>query len=543
MMDKSTNLPKGTKAGLRPTLIWIVFVFLALSCNDDDIDLSPLPDLKITEIEPLTARVGGEVVITGTGFDTEYISRNDVDFTATDSAASAGDVLVKKATATQLTVIVPDSPEINGPVKVTVRGQEAVSSQDFVVDNSMPAPVISEVRPNSGIANDEIVITGKYFVEGNILPTVFIGNKEVEPDSIEDEDDEFGIDEITITVPEGLEPGEVMITVQRGAFTSNQVAFTINAIPVEVKETYWTDSDGNIKRGIIQEDGVQIETLYENNAAVNGLVIDAQRELIYWADNSRGDGADIYSAPIDGSGTPQIVLSLNDDPSNFISYTIYDIALDRQANVLYFEAVEEGFDFDTGLPAVNVVVYKGNPGSITVHALNTISIENKISISTGLKIDPVAGKFYAGVSALDFFTGESTGAVYKGNLDGSGTLEVLFDTSDGLTDEVRNIALNPDSGKLYILDNDFSPENNTTKTTIYSGNMDGSGNLIAITEIINSESGVPVTDLEIDLENGFLFWINSALNGVIKRVALDGSVVEDLFTGINNGEYFDLKIE
>ncbi|UGU16463.1 IPT/TIG domain-containing protein [Sinomicrobium kalidii] len=526
MMDKSTNLLKGTKAGLRPTLIWIVFVFLALSCNDDDIDLSPLPDLTITEIEPLTARVGEEIVITGTGFDTEYISRNDVEFTNEDGSPVDNDVVVKKATTTQLIVIVPpDWPTINGPVKVTVRDQEAVSSQDFVVDNSMPAPVISEVIPNSGIANDEIVITGENFVDGEDQPTVFFGTEEIELVN-------FSTNEIVVIVPEDIEPGEVMITVQRSGLTSNEVPFTVNAIPVEVRETYWTDNDGNIKRGIIQEDGVQIETLYEgNNVATNGLVIDAQHELIYWADNSRGDGADIYSASIDGSGTPQIVLSLNDDPSNFISYTIYDMALDMQTNVLYFEAVEQGLDFTIGLPFVNTMVYRGNLGNSSINPIGTI--EN--TISEGLKIDPASGKFYVASAIPDFTTGENTGAVYRGNLDGSGTPEVLFDASDGLV-YARNLALHPDSGKLYCIDNKASG------STIYSGNMDGSGSLTVFIEGTDLQNP---RDLEMDVENGFIFWLNQAQNnnGAIKRAAIDGSVVEDLFTGIDNGDYFDLKIE
>ncbi|WP_340063184.1 IPT/TIG domain-containing protein [Ascidiimonas aurantiaca] len=516
---------KKVNSFLNSNIIWLVFVQTFLlsflySCNDDDIHLEPLGDLSITEITPLSARVGEEVIIRGTGFDTTYLSRNEVLFTITSGSIS--NALVKKATPTELTVVVPESSTINGPVTVTVRDQEAISSQNFIVDTSLPAPVITMINPTSGIVNDEIIITGDNFIDGEDQPTVFF-------EDVEAEIVNATFQEIIVKVPTDVLPGEVLVTVTRSGSTSVGVPFTVNEPPATVRETYWTNASG-INRGIIQETGVQIETLY-NTPQPSGIAIDTQRNFLYWGDNRFSDGYDIYKASIDGSGTPEIIFSVNDDFNTFKTFRARDIALDVQANIVYIAVTEEGFDFNTGLPTINTLIYRGDLNTENLDVLTTITG----AFPGGLKIDPITQKFYVSTTTLDFFTGVTTGTIFKGALDGSSPVEVLYDSSDGLED-AANIAINPDMGTLYVINRSF-----ISGPAIFQGNLNGSGSL---TNFVEGGTDLGDTsDLEIDIENSFLFWINQETDGAIKRAALDGSGIEDLFRGINFGLYFDLNIQ
>ena len=262
--------------------------------------------------------------------------------------------------------------------------------------------------------------------------------------------------------------------------------------------------------------------------------MDTERNVILFGANRSDGGCDVAKAPIDGSETPETIFGLDADITIGQSFEVKDIALDTQANVAYMAIGELGLDFNTFLPTTNTLIYRVDLDT----GMSGVAATIPETFPNGIKIDPLSQTFYLSTVTLDFITGENSGFVYKGALDGSVPPEILFDNTDGL-ENATNIAIDPEMDTLYVVNSFFVPDG--TRSTILQGNLDGSGGLAPF---IEDENFRTVSDLEIDTENGFLFWINRESNGGIKRAALDGSgTVEDLFTGINLGTYFDLRIE
>src|SRR5690606_32765720 len=91
---------------LRPNLVWLGAVLLMItSCSDDD-----ATGLRITDVTPDAAAPGATVTITGSQFSA----------TAAESVVTCngGQAMVTAATATSLTVIVPDNAP-DGKITVT----------------------------------------------------------------------------------------------------------------------------------------------------------------------------------------------------------------------------------------------------------------------------------------------------------------------------------------------------------------------------------------------------------------------------------------
>ncbi len=410
------------------------------------------------------------------------------------------------ASTTELKVTVP-AGATNGTISVTVAGKTATSTQEFVIDTSLGAPKITTINPTNGFIGTEVTIQGESFSTTPSELSVLFNSTAAEIKS-------STLTQIVAIVPQGLSEGDVSVTVKRGDKTSEVKTFVVNRLPVAVKVTYWSSIAGRtINRGVITDGGVQITTLYDKDdglGAPAGVAIDTDRNFIYWIDQNFGS---VVKAALDGSGRPETLFDFDDG----LAFPT-DIAIDVESNTLYFT----DFVDDT-----HQYIRKVN---LTTGTLGNVYELTEFSVPSGIKITVAAGKVY--------WTDNYNMRVYEGSLDGDASKKkLLFDENDNLASP-SGVAVDPLNNKIYIVNN---PDPGGTATdAIYSGNLNGEGALTRIVEA--GDDLTDASDVEIDLENGFIFWINSIDNGDIKRAKTDGSSVETLFGGINRGYFFDLDI-
>lgn len=105
----------------------------------------------ISSFSPTSAQVGAPVTIHGTNFSTTP-ANNAVYFGFPQATVTA-------ATATQLTVIVPDGATTNSPISVIVNGLVGFSSGNF----SLPIATISSFSPTAGNFGTSVTISGQNF--------------------------------------------------------------------------------------------------------------------------------------------------------------------------------------------------------------------------------------------------------------------------------------------------------------------------------------------------------------------------------------------
>ncbi len=471
------------------------------SCKDDDDDNGGgETTLTITSIDPVTARAGETVTITGTGFSTDR-TLNSVKFTGPVSA------VVSAATATQLTVEVPEGAG-DGTITVTVGEKTATSSQSFTLDTSLGDPELTSIDPTNGYAGTAVTITGTNFGEDASTVKVYFNTVEVsEITSITNTT-------IVTTVPTGLETGDATVKVVRNEVEStNTLTFTVNKTPTSVKTVYWTSSDG-VYEGVINESGTAVSKLYDDPGTAQGIEVDSDGGYIYWG-NAVGQ---ILRAPVSGEGAVQTLyegLGL-----------VADIAIDTTHQKIFILSFDENFTHE--------YIYSAN--------LSGSSTEFKELYSTSYGPVNYNVKLYVSENKL-YWTSALSMQVMVGSINGSSEAEAtaLFDSSDGLVGPV-GLAIDETNSKIYIVDS--GALTGTASSNIYSGNLDGSGSLA--TFVASGDNVDSPSDAEIDLDNGYLFWLNkttSETEGQVMRAKLDDGSVETLFGGISNYPiYFDLDI-
>ena len=494
---------------IRSAGLMITLMLTISSCDDEDDENNMGPEeptVTITGFAPQTARVDEEVTISGNGFNPDF-SQNRVFFSGNAEA------IIRSGNATSLVAQVPNDAQ-DGPITVQANGEEAVSQASFTLDTSLPAPTLSSIDPTNGLAGVAVTITGENFGEDAKVIKVLFGNTEAQISSVTHTN-------IVTAVPENLEEGELQVSVSRdGVSANNTLSFTVNPLPVGVKTAYWVAEEG-IFRGIITETGVDITLLYsaaeDENVGNSGIDLDLDGGYIYWT--SRGDG--VVRAPIDGKGPIELLYEVGGTGG------IYDIALDIENQTLYV-MTESGF-FD---PQQNSFINRAPmDGSGELEPIYTLPN------STNLAVSP---KLYVANNKL-YWTDERSIAVSEGSLDGSTEPVVLFDDSDGLV-RPTGITFDPDGKKLFIADNRIDVGGTSS---ILMGNLDGSGDLATLAG--PGDNVRSPLDMEIDLENGFVFWLNATNENnmgetELNRASLDGQTVEVLFDGFNHANYFDLEI-
>lgn len=488
-------------------LLTLIMTSIFVSCSDDDgDDDGGGAALTITSLNPATARVGETVTITGTGFSATP-SQNTVMFKT--SLTADAPAMVQEATATALKVVVPVNA-VTGTITVTVAGKSITSPQPFTIDESLGAPVLTSLNPTSGFVNAEITITGSSFGDDKDAIDVFFGTAEA-TDVVT-----VTATTITVKVPASVAAGELDVKVVRdGVTSSNTLRFTVNATPVSVKTVYWVDNN-KVYRGEIGDNGIEVTKLYDQDGlAVQGIAIDTEGSYIYWG---RVNG--VSRAPIDGSGPIEEVYT---DAQKLNSVT--DIAVDHTGGSIYFTSVDANGEHSYI-----------NKGTLTGEApFVTLLDQASDAIGFNIKLALADGKLY--------WAEPVTQRVYSASLTGDFSPTVLFSAvSNNLLKAPVGVAVDNVSNKIFITDN--GELLGVGESSILTGNLDGTGSL---TTLVSAGSNVRTPyDAEIDTENGYFFWLNSVSAGgagsEIMRVKLDGTNVEKLFDGFENGINFDIDI-
>jgi len=163
-----------------------------------------LSTVTVTSLAPTSARVGGTVIIAGTGFGASRGS-SAVTFNGVVAAATAWN-------NTSITVTVP-ATATSGPVVVTVNGQ-ASNSVPFTV---IQPPSISSISPASGIPGQLVTITGS-----NFGPTQ--GSSVISFNGVAASASSWGPTTVLALVPAGATTGPVTVAV--GGLASNGIPFT-----------------------------------------------------------------------------------------------------------------------------------------------------------------------------------------------------------------------------------------------------------------------------------------------------------------------------
>jgi RHS repeat-associated protein len=130
--------------------------------------------LSIIQLSPAEAAAGETIEIEGTGFSTTP-ALDIVEFSGAEGTVTA-------ATATSLTVEVPEGAE-SGPLTVSVPGEgPATSPQNFVLLATGP-PHVASISPTIAKAGDEVTISGTDFNPSPLENDVRFNRARVEPTS------------------------------------------------------------------------------------------------------------------------------------------------------------------------------------------------------------------------------------------------------------------------------------------------------------------------------------------------------------------------
>lgn len=496
---------KLTLAGI---FLLAVSLIIVQSCSDDN-NPGPATAPVITSIDPLTARVGDTIRITGSNFSTTP-SENAIQFNERVNAQ------VITATATRLEVKVPvtTSASINGLIRITVGGSSVVSTQVFTVDLSMGAPMITKVAPEKGLPGTTITLTGLRLKDGTVASKIFLGDTEAEVLTLTETS-------ATIKIPATHPAGVVAIKAVRADMNSNTIMFTVDPLPATVKATYYTDGI-TISKATITETGIKTEVLYggqEAGTAAYSVVFNPADNMLY-VNGYFNDVMGVFRAPADGSGPMEQLYT----EAQLGGFPYEGLAIDAENKNLYVAAsgtLPGGGQGDrilkcnyTDLSAAPVVIYTTQPDDVTDIRVNS-------------------GKLYW----MEYLSAK----VRTAGLDGSSP-QTLFDQTDGLV-RPYSMAIDAADQKLFVLN--MVEMSDEAAKGIYSGSLDGSGTL---TKVIGAGDFLyTAMDMEIDVENNQILWMNSKSTGTkyfINRSKYDGSATEVVFPDIesNGAAFFDIDV-
>ena len=266
------------------------------------------------------------------------------------------------------------------------------------------------------------------------------------------------------------------------------------ALDVVGGKMYWTDWDTNkIQRADL--DGSNVENIVsEGIVAPRGIALDVAGGKMYWTDGGTG----IQRADLDGSNVENIV-------SEGIEYPLgIGIALDVGEGRIYWTA--------------------WIPSAIRRSDLDGSNVENLLTSlyePLFITLDSVGGKMYWAVYDQVGF-GTDASAIYRSDLDGSNVENVV-----GAKAGSREFMLDVDGGKIYWQSLDVHPSWEGATDFILRADLDGS-NVEVVASSLSAGGGLPRL---LDIGEGKMYW---AGKGTIYRTELDGSNAEVLVTGISH---------
>ena len=278
------------------------------------------------------------------------------------------------------------------------------------------------------------------------------------------------------------------------------------ALDLDRGKIFWTDVQGTIQRADL--DGSRSEALFSPMVrSTTGIVLDDDKGKMYWADITKGA---IQRSDLDGSNIEDIVTGLN-HPKGIAKFS--------GEKIYWMDSGDQG-------PS-------GKIQGANVDGTEIEEIVHGLSYPIDMALDPVRGKIY--------WRDEGGRAIHRADLDGSNIEDLL----DGLYGS-GGLALDNFRNKIFWVGVD----------EIRCSNLDGSQMEIVLTD---SDIGRVVAswsngygDLALDLvrdkiywvserrEAGLSFWDNPLSWGEIYRSDLDGSNIEFVGRGGENGIALDI---
>ncbi|NMM46829.1 IPT/TIG domain-containing protein [Marinigracilibium pacificum] len=336
-------------------------------------------------------------------------------------------------------------------------------------DQETPNPIITDIESDYANRGEMITITGSNFtneteIEINGIPVEIVG---------------VTSEGIQIKVPENATAGDLIV--KQGNTEINTGYFHIYTPATALYYTFWNDNEVSFINLLANN---SISVLYDNqniNDYPNGLTHD-KNGYLYFAEEVSNR---IIKAKEDGSSF-EVLYDSEDGVSTPSSITI-----DYSTNKLYWTNKGNG-----------AIMVGNTMGTEVPYPL--FGEQEVLWYSYGIQVDSINSKIYFS----DFI-----GSIKVGELDGTGTPTVIYDTNN--TDKIywpSDIYTDFLRGKIYWTDESLS--------VIMEANIDGSGD---IKELFNTSDGLNRTDgVYVDYAMGKIYW-SETNNQQICRGNLDGS--------------------
>jgi hypothetical protein len=489
-------------------LLMATVLTLLAGCRKNVADVRDFGKIKIDSISPGSGPSGMHIIVYGNNFSYEQ--------SEVKARINNLDAQVIQISPSRMMLYIPEGA-VSGKLHFTFDRRNPTNDQfdysgqldtvavgpELIIDESLiPAIIIEQITPLEGKAGDVITIKGFNFSAGNCK--LFFGTEEAIIT-------EITTTQVKVKVPRTT-PGTVSLIIQQGTHTVTAGSFTIQETPAGVKEIYWVGSDGitgAVSKAVIDEFGnANIQELYGADDGLTntslGVKSDVANGFIYWIDNNT-----IHRGTTDGAGPATLIYS---DPGPIIA----DMDIDKNGKV-YFTSWSSTMAGHHSIKRIN------GDGTGEVEELYQLAGE---PMAHGLKLHIATGKIY--------WTEMLSLSVFEGSIDGQTVqpAKLLFDGSDGLASPA-NIALDPAENTIYIMDNGNG--------AIYKGALDGSGSLQKLAVPYADLAGA--SDIEIDPVNHFLYWhLWDYTNGAVMRCKTDGTGVQRVVNNVRYGAFLDLVL-
>lgn len=489
-------------AKLKLVAFTLIIAIFQISCTKDS-DSIPDNNVSITSFTPTTGRVGDEMIIYGTGFNTDP-TLNTVNFKPNKNAT------IIEATSTRLKLIIPNSIQ-SGTIKITVNGKSVTSDEGFILDTSLgEKPIINSITPNEGYLGQLIQISGQYFSPYESL-NVFIDDTEITTF------ENVTSSQIKFVLPD-LPEGEYEVTVKRdGQISENSLPFTVIAPKIGVKALYFTDyfsAKSHLMKLEMNADGSSgnLTNLLPTSIFIDPvlLYVDSVNEYLYF--NIQG----FKRCPI---SNPDLVQELNQPYA-------FSMAVNPATDILYAATTHQSGT-------------NNNSDRIVSSSLNETNVQTLITLSTDnthpeIKLDTQNQKLYW---TTDVERKVSRISINQGP---NQTEEVLYDFSNTSL-YTNSIEIDPEEQKIYI--SVFGPNN---YSAILVGDIDGNSTLTELTVTSDITLREP-RSLQLDTINNTLYFLNTrpddSLDFDIVKVDLDSDNFEMTIIYPNIHLGIDLGIE
>lgn len=352
--------------------------------------------------------------------------------------------------------------------------------------------------------------------------------------------EEVNKDYIRLYIPTGATSGEMRFEFDRTddntGYDYSELLDNVVTIPYTIDESlkqppllavYFSLEGNKVMKGSFSNNAAPVvTTLYDNSAdgedGVSGISTPAnntsQDDFIYWG--YQGVNANLMRREyfLKKGATDKSQPLSNVYPATGVSGN-YVRDMDVRSGVVYFTRV-------------------GGPNSNSNYIVSSPITGGAHTDLYELQNDPEVWGMKGSVDNTNtgiWWVEQKTKQVIRGSSTGAATV-TLFDASDGLLFP-RNIALDEAHGKIYVLDIDA-----TNKPRILTGNLDGSGTL-SVLPVPVASLGSYLYDLEIDTQNGYLYWITPGTDASFMRCNIDGTNVQTILDHLNDpGGYFDILL-